>query len=269
MAILKNYAIQSIKKISCSGYDGKHVATIRQLKNGTFSNGRETIDATGENGIKLAQFQTNESVTLSATSGLISEGGFILSGENVTVKQNATGYMVEEICKTADGNTVTLKHKASGTAGNEIKYIYACDESGNIDPDKVYEQDSTASATKFSYIAETKTITLPTSAFSAGQYVLVKYFPTFSELTEISRKVSSEPFEGEVRVFCLVKCLTDNLVYRGQIYIPRGRFTGTYDLAFGDAAAVQDFNIEALPTNDEDGDFWKLYVVKEDDIVDA
>lgn len=272
MAFLADYALMDILKISCTGYDGKHAATIRQIKKGNLKNGNDTVWATGMNEAKLAGFSTNKAATFTATSGLVSDGGFVLNGAKVIVSNSGTGYLYEEVIKLAGATSAVLKHKASGTAGSEIGYIYGCDMNGNIDSTKEYAQDTTASATKFSYAAATKTITLPTDVFTAGQYILVKYLPTFSTIKKIYRDSASEPFEGEIRIFCLVKklCGDDNgNIDLGQIYLPRGRFDGNFDTAFGDAAAVQDFTVEALLGCGVTGNFWEFYVASEDDIVDT
>jgi hypothetical protein len=266
MAILGEYALKEYTKISCSDFDGKHKATIRRIKSGTFSNSGDAEYATGENGMKLAAFSTNKAANFKAQSGVISDAGFILNGANIEELTNATGYQWEEVIRLESTTTATLKHKASGTAGSEIGYIYKCDSSGIIDPEKIYEQGSAASATAFAYAD--KVITLPTSVFSVGDYILVKYMPTYSKITSISRKTNSEPFFGEIRISAFVTKICDGTIRKGQFYIPRGRFDGNFDLAGGDSAVVQDFNIESLPGCDEDGDFWKFLVGSDGDIID-
>lgn len=264
----QNYALKDIISISCSRA-GKHVATIRDIKNGSFTNGMETIWATGTNDQKLAGFKTNETATFAATSGAVSDGGFVLNGANVKISSDATGYQISQVIKLDSATTAVLKHKATGTAGSEIGYIYGCDSKGNIDPVKEYEQAAEASATKFSFVAATKTITLPTSAFAIGDYILVKYMPTFSELKEISRDSECEPFEGEVRINVFVKELCSNDIYLGQIVFPNGRFDGNYELAFGDAAAVMNFNFEAQAGCDDVSTYWYFYIVDEENIDNA
>ena len=270
MAFLADYALKDIRKISFTSVDGTHKATIKNVKSGSFVNGIETIWATGMNGERLASFSSGENVTFTAQSGSISDSAFLLNGANVEVKTNTTGYQVEEVVLVGTGGTsITLTHKAAGTVGSEIGTIYVCDEKGNVDTELSYEQATTASATEFSYAAETKVITLPTGAFVAGHYVLVKYFPTFSSLKEISRAVGAEPFEGEVRIFLFVTRLKDKVIDNGQIYIPRGRLSGNYEFAFGDAAAVQDINIDVQAPYADAGKYWYFYIGNESDIVDA
>jgi hypothetical protein len=83
MAILSDYAMKNVLRISCDDTDGKHKATIRNIKNGNFTNGVETVWATGMNEQRLAGFETNETATFTATSGSISEAGFMLNGATV------------------------------------------------------------------------------------------------------------------------------------------------------------------------------------------
>jgi len=264
----QEYSIYNVKKISCENFDGTHYATVRNIQKGNFKNATGTIWAEGENKTKLTGFNTEESAQFTATSGMVSDGGFRINGCGVKVLTSTTGYKVEEVILLDSATTAVLTHKATGTVGSEIGYIYACDKYGNIDPDKKYAQDTAASATKCAYAAATKTITLPTSIFAVGEYILVKYFPTFSEIKEVTRTVGAEPFQGVIRVFVIAKKLNDNTLYKGQIYIPDGRFDANYDIAVGDAVSVQDFVIDTM-NSDGEGDFWKLLIVDEKDIVDA
>lgn len=225
---------------------GKHKVTLVEIKTAQLTDGQETIWAEGADGVRLVGFDQNKTSTLKFTSGVVSTGAIEAStGATKSTVENGSKIKIrEEFIVDGVQTSVTLGHKASGTVGNEIKWIYKEDSTG--EPDKAFAQTATASATEFAYDPETKVITLPTDVFKAGDVVCVDYFPTFSTYDEISNDADKFSFTGEVffDAYWTDTCTKADIPL--QLYCPAGKVSGALDLSFGDAVATQDVEIEAL-----------------------
>lgn len=249
---------------------GKHKATIVEIKTAQFAGGQDTDWATGADGIRLYGFDQNKTATLTFSSGVVSTGVIAMQvgGENEKII-NGTGIKIrEEFTLSGSQTTVSIKNKASGLEGNEIKWIYKADSTG--EPTTAYAQGATASSTVFSYDAETRVITLPTGVFSAGEIVVVDYFPTFSEYSELANAADNFSFTGKVYVDGWFTDPCDSKDYLMQLYAPKGKVSGAYDLSFGDTSAVQNVEIEALgsPCGGENN-LWYLREYDESKIVNS
>ena len=225
---------------------GKHKVTITEIKKAQLSDGQDVIWAEGANGSRLVGFDQNKTTTLTFESGVVSSG--VIEAQTGGTKKTITGgtdiLITEEFTLTGSATSVTLANKARGTAGNEIKFIYKEDATG--EPDKAFTQGSTASATEFAYAPETKVITLPTGAFADGDVVYVQYKPKFTTYEEIANDADKFSFTGEVFLdaYWTDVCTKEDVPL--QLYCPAGKVSGKFDLAFGDAVATQSIEIEAL-----------------------
>lgn len=241
------YILKKARRVTINDIaTGKHRATIEELKSVNLTDGQDTTWATGANGMRLAGFDQNKTSTFTFQSGLISTGVIEaqVGGEKVTVTNGNGIKMTETLPITSSQTTVVLAHKATGEAGNEVKWIYKVDTTG--DPGKAFAQAAVASATEFAYDAETKTITLPTGAFAAGDDVYVEYFPTFSSYEEIVNDAESFGLTGEVYVDAWWTDTCTQTDVPLQMYCPAGKVSGAFSLAFGDEVAVQEVTIEAV-----------------------
>ena len=166
-----------------------------------------------------------------------------------------------------EGETsVVLSYKASGATGNEVRFIYKADANGI--PADSYSQNASASTTEFAYAPGTKTITLPTDAFKAGDIVVVDYYPTFKEYEEIANDANKFSMAGEVIVDAWFTDLCSELDVPLQLYLPKGKISGTIDLSAGDQAAVQGIEIESL-TRACAGDSKNLWTLRKYDMSNA
>lgn len=249
----------------------KHMATMVQLTQAQLTGASDIEWATGEDGARLAGFDQNKTSGMSFTSGVVSTGVLEAQTGGTTVKvANGTGVLfTEEFTIGSSATSVTLKYKASGAEGNEVKWIYKLDSTG--EPIESFAQKATVSATAFAYDDATKAITLPTGQFVAGDRVRVDYHPTFTEYTELTNEADKFSVTGEVYVdgFWHDTCLKKDVAL--QMYCPAGKVSGEIDLSFGDTAATQNLSIEAL-TDMCDGaqkTHWKLFTYDMEDVTDA
>lgn len=265
------YALKKVRRIRI--YDianKKHKVTLNDLKNVQWTNGQETVYAEGADGARLAAFDLKKVSNLKATNGAIDTGYIALQvGDEEKVIANGRGINIREEIPVKEATKVILGHKAFGDIGNELRYIYKADVNGN--PGEDFVQGATASASNFAYDPDTKEITLPTGKFNVGDIVIVDYYPTFSEYSEISNVTNKFSFTGEVIVDAWFTDLCTEKDVPLQILNPKGKVSGAMDMSFGDAAAVQNIEIEALAKScaGSSGTLWKMYNYNMENIVDT
>ena len=241
------YALKKVRRIIINDLATKeHRVTLNDLKNFKVTGSNETVYAEGRDGAKLASFDINKVASITAENGSIDEGYLALQvGSDVAKVTNGASVLIrEEFDVTSGAPSVALSYKANGMANNEIRFIYKADSNGL--PGDTYSQNTTATAKEFAYSPDTKEITLPTGAFEDGDTVIVDYYPTFSEYEEIVNDVNKFSLAGEVIVDAWFTDLCTQQDVPLQLYLPKGRISGTLDLAAGDQAAVQGIEIEAL-----------------------
>ena len=181
------YAFKKVRRIIINDLaTKKHRVTLNDLKNFKISGSQDTIYAEGQEGAKLAAFDVNKVSSISAENGTVDEGYLALQvGSEVVKVTNSSDILIrEEFDIKGEETSVVLKYKATGATGNEVRYIYKADSNGI--PSESFTQNSEVSATAFKYDPSSKTITLPTGVFKAGDTVIVDYYPTFSEIEEIA-----------------------------------------------------------------------------------
>lgn len=238
----------------------KHKVTLNDLKNLKINGSQDVVYAEGQDGAKLAAFDVNKVASITAENGSVDEGYLALQvGSEVVKVTNGSSILIREEFEIKDGDTsVTLSYKANGAAGNEVRYIYKADSNGL--PGDSFAQNAAASATEFAYEPDTKTITLPTNAFKTGDTVIIDYYPTFKEYEEIANDANKFSMTGEVIVDAWFTDLCSEVDVPLQLYLPKGKISGTIDLSAGDQAAVQGIEIESLTKacNGENKNLWTL-----------
>lgn len=265
------YAFKKVRRIIINDLaTKKHKVTLNDLKNFKINGSQDTVYAEGQDGAKLAAFDVNKVASISAENGSVDEGYIALQvGSDIVKVTNGSSILIREEFPIKDGDTsVTLSYKATGATGNEVKYIYKADSNGL--PGDAYTQNSAASTTEFTYTPDTKTITLPTDVFSAGDTVIVDYYPKFSEYEEIANDADKFSMTGEIFVDAWFTDLCTEADVPLQLYQPKGKISGTIDLSAGDQAAVQNIEIESM-TRACVGDSKNLWTLRKYDMskVDA
>lgn len=241
------YAFKKVRRIIINDLaTKKHKVTLNDLKNFKITGSQDTVYAEGQDGAKLVAFDINKVASITAENGSVDEGYIALqTGSDVVKVTNGSAILIREEFEVGESDTsVTLNYKATGTTGNEVRYIYKADANGL--PSDSYTQNAAVSATSFTYVPETKIITLPTGAFSAGDTVIVDYYPTFSEYEEIANDANKFSMSGEVIVDAWFTDLCSEVDVPLQMYLPKGKISGAIDLSAGDQAAVQSIEIESM-----------------------
>ncbi|MCM1185241.1 MAG: hypothetical protein NC251_12620 [Lachnoclostridium sp.] len=269
MEINMKYAFKKTRRIIINDLaTKKHKVTLNDLKNLKINGSQDVVYAEGANGAKLAAFDVNKVASITAENGSIDEGYLSLQvGSDVVKVTNGSSVLIREEFEVKDGDTsVTLSYKATGAAGNEVNYIYKADSNGL--PGDAYTQNADVSASEFTYTPDTKTITLPTGAFKAGDTVIIDYYPMFSEYEEIANDANKFSMTGEVIVDAWFTDICTEVDVPLQLYLPKGKISGTIDLSVGDQAAVQGIEIESL-TKACDGENKNLWVLRKYDMSNA
>lgn len=263
------YAFKKVRRIILNDLaTKKHKVTLDDLKNFKINGSQETVYAEGQDGAKLAAFDIKKVATITAENGSVDEGYLALQvGSDVVKISNGSSILIREEFEIKDGDTsVTLSYKASGSVGNEIKYIYKADSNGQ--PKDEFTQNATASDKFFTYAPDTKTLTLPTSAFGAGDIVIIDYYPIFKEYEEITNDANKFSMSCEVIVDAWFTDLCSELDVPLQLYLAKGKVSGTIDLSAGDQAAVQGIEIESMQRACA-GDSKNLWVLRKYDMTNA
>lgn len=263
------YAFKKVRRIIINDLaTKKHRVTLDDLKNFKINGSQDTVYAEGQDGAKLAAFDVKKVASITAENGSVDEGYIAMQvGSEVVKVTNGSSVLIREEFEVADGTTaVTLSYKASGSTGNEVRYIYKADSNGL--PGEVYTQNSAASDTEFTYAPETKTVTLPTNVFKAGDVVIIDYYPTFTEYEEITNDSNKFSMSGEVIVDAWFTDLCSAADVPLQLYLPKGKISGTIDLSAGDQAAVQGIEIEAMSRACA-GDGKNLWTLRKYDLSNA
>ena len=255
------YAFKKVRRIIINDLaTKKHKVTLNDLKNFKISGSQDTVYSEGADGAKLAAFDVNKVSSITAENGTIDEGYLAMQvGSDVVKITNGSSILIREEFEVTGGATkVNLSYAASGAVGNEIRYIYKADSNGN--PGDVYTQNASVSATEFTYTPSDKSIELPTGMFKNGDTVIIDYYPTFSEYEEIANDADKFSMSGEVIVDAWFTDLCSDADVPLQMYLPKGKISGTIDISAGDQAAVQNIEIEALAkTCSSDGNnLWTL-----------
>lgn len=263
------YAFKKVRRIIINDLASKkHKVTLNDLKNFKINGSQDTVYAEGQDGAKLAAFDVNKVASITAENGSVDEGYLALQvGSEIVKVTNGSSILIREEFEIKEGDTtIVLSYKAAGAAGNELKYIYRADSNGM--PGEVYTQNAAASATEFAFAPDTKTVTLPTDAFNAGDTVIVDYYPTFKEYEEITNDADKFSMAGEVIVDAWFTDLCSDTDVPLQLYLPKGRISGAIDLSAGDQAAVQGIEIESL-SKACNGDGKNLWTLRKYDMSDA
>lgn len=216
---------------------------LEDMQDFTLNATQEKTALTGKNGRVIGYKKQNKGASGEGTYGMVSAGlmkaqtgGEITSSDELKIKKSEL--------KKVSGATVTTDATAVGTAGSEIGFIKVLADNGAVV--KTYEQDTTASATKFAYDPTTKTITLPTGdgAIADGTNIVYAYERTVSG-TKVTDPSDTFSEVREVWIHCFGTDACDNEYYIA-IYIPRADFSGEFSLALGGDQVVHNFSFDAM-----------------------
>ena len=253
------YALKKVRKITIQDPATlENKAILDELKSVQLTGGAEVVWADGADGAHLVGFDVNKVAALVAANGAIDEGYLGLQvGDDMKTITNGSGILFSEILTVKTVDTLVTTQKASGTVGNEIAYVYPIDSTGSPDRKNKLTQAATAVSKKFAYAPDTKTISFFAGEAPVGTQFYVEYFPKFTTYEEMSNDTDKFSDTGIIYVDCWFTDICTKKDVPLQLYLASGKISADIDLSFGDQAAVQNINIEAM-TSCGSKSLWKL-----------
>lgn len=216
--------------------------SLDELQSVTISQSQDSTDITGKQGRRLNTLKRNKAVTISGDNGLISAGLLELQTGVKFEDRDATNVMWTDYITTTVADQAVLTYKAVGTTGAEIIDLYIKNPNGTLG--KRFEQASAAETGKFSYDADSKTITFFTDEVPVGTELAVFYERQIKgTVLENPSDTYSEKCQLYVDAICEDTC---GAQYRMQIYIPKADFDGNWEMNMGDDQTVHSFEASSL-----------------------
>lgn len=242
--------IDSIDTVTAfSRTDGSILLMLDQLRDGTISNGAEVVYGTGRHGVRLSALDRNKTSTFSCTNGYVVASALAAQiGAKVELATEDAAFAVphvEYITVSGDATSVTLEYDVVGETGAEIPFIYKSNHDKT--QGEKFAIAAEASATEFSFAAASKTITLPTGVFSAGDVVIVPY----DRKATVGKKLANIADQGSMsaRIVLDITCCDvcdNNIKYHTVFEYPNAKIDGNFEMAFGDEPMVHNFGAEAM-----------------------
>lgn len=261
MAISNRWAIQRVFSVDLFDLStGMNIGHLSDLKNSTFTQEATVVYSQGGPGnakiigfdhSKMAKFAISSAIFDSAVIGSIN-GATPVTGTNTNLVWTDT--------LTVTSNAATTTYTALGTAGSEIKYVYALNTDGSLGTQ--YTQAATATAGKFTYTPGTKGL-----AFYAGDIADTTQIVCFYTATAGSDSVTvssyTDLFSKNVKLVAnsLVRDICSGVDYKAQIIFGKCKLSNNMEFAVGadQDPAVQDFEAEALKSC-SDTKLWDMII---------
>lgn len=260
---IRDLAITSLETITVFDIEtGDYLFTLDELQNATINQGQEKVDITGKQGRKITSLKRNKTVTVSGTNGLVSTG---LLGLQVGSKFENGSYEVlwtDEIKATEAGKAET-SYVAIGDAGAEIIDLYIKKEDGTLG-ELLTQSPDTADGSSFTYDPASKALVFDETKVPAGTELTVYYKRMIAEAMQLENL--SDKYSGKAKIYIDAmaedKCAN---VYHIQYCIPKGDFSGEFEMGMGDDQTVHAFEVEALAggCGDSNG-FFTLTIIGKD-----
>lgn len=216
-----------------------------ELNDFTLNHEEEKTDIAGKGGRTISSLKKNKKVTGSGTNGMLS-GGTLAAMLGAEIEDGEyTIRFTDPII--VSSNKGTTKETAIGTIGNEIGTIYVRDENNAyISGGKKLTQTSGTPATgEFSYDPATKSVDFFAGDIADGTEVIAFY-----DAKVTGKKISNnaDKYSKRLSLFIDATCQDgcDNQ-FHGQFIIPRGDFTGNFEVQGGSDPATQGFEFTSLP----------------------
>jgi len=260
----KRWLLQLIDDISYfDNTDDSLSFRMTDLQDANWANEQETYYATGLNGARIGSADRNKYSRITVNNGAVVDG--VIAAQTGSEWETRTvvleNYLDDLV--TSDGASITLTYKAIGDTGAEVKYVYACGTDGVAS--QKFQQAAAASATEFSYAADTGIITLPTGMFKAGDKVVVEYdisIQNAKKLTNMTNKFSSR---GKMIARAWVQDPCSSKSYPARIIFDNAKVSGNFELATGEDFAAQNVEFESMQSCSS-AKLWDFIVFDEEDI---
>lgn len=238
---INDITITSIETITVFDMSGNYKFTLDELQSASISQSQESSEITGKAGRKLATLKRNKAVTVSGTNGLVSGGLLEMQTGCEFTDDSEAEILWTDYLTVGDGNKINTTYKAAGTTGAEIEALYIKNNDSTLGAK--LEQSAAAASGKFVYTPSTKVLQFHTDV-AAGTEIVVYYKRKISAsvLKNDSDKYSEK---GQMFIDALAEDKCAN-VYRLQVYIPKGDFSGEFSFEMGENQTVHSFEAEAL-----------------------
>lgn len=231
---------------------------LDQLDNVNISNTEDETDVTGKDGAVLKKIKKNKAVEVTGDNAVWS--GSLLSAQTGSDPVSSTTTVVRHLdVIEINGGIGKLTHTPVGTTGNEIGTIFVRSANGDIVSQQKYTQSSESTPSggspTFYYNKTDNTIALPSKStygseddalysVEDGTIVVVSYdyetnATTITNYADIFGKTLDVWIE-------LIATDTCDKVYKCYLHMPRGQFSGNFDIDLSGDQVMQDFTINNL-----------------------
>lgn len=250
---INNMIIDSIETIHAYTRDTDELALyLDQLDNVTISNTEEETDITGKGGAILKKIKKNKAVEVTGDNAIWS--GSLLSAQLGTeVVTNAKTIVRRPDAIEIKGGIGKLSFKPVGATGNEIGIIFVRSANGDFISQQKYMQSadiskiSNGASPVFYYNKTDNTIQVPTSgeyAIEQGSIILASYdYETNGATITNYADVFGKVLDVWIDIIATDTC---DRTYKCALHMPRGQFSGTFDIAISGEQVMQNFTINNL-----------------------
>lgn len=250
---INNLIITSVEYMMASTRDTDQLSVfLDQLTQITISNSEEETDVTGKNGAILKKIKKNKGVEVKGQNAIWS--GALLSAQvgSDPVVNNGTRVTRPDSIE-IKGGIGRLSYTPVGVAGNEIGTLFVRSANGDIISQQKYTQSadigkiSNGSSPVFYYNKSDNTIQVPSSGeygIDDGSIVIVKY----EYETNATTITNYADIFGKTLDIWIYLSATDTCdrTYKCALHMPRGQFSGTFDIDVSGDQVAQDFTITNL-----------------------
>lgn len=250
---INNLIITSVEYMIGSTRDSDELSVyLDQLTQITISNTEEETDITGKNGAILKKLKKNKAVEIKGQNAIWS--GALLSAQvgSDPVVNNGTRVTRPDSIE-INGGIGKLSYTPVGVAGNEIGTLFVRSANGDIISQQKYTQSSdigkisTGSSPAFYYNKSDNTIQVPSSGeygIDDGSIVIIKY----EYETNATTITNYADIFGKTLDIWIYLSATDTCdkTYKCALHMPRGQFSGTFDIDVSGDQVAQDFTITNL-----------------------
>ena len=282
---IKDLAITSLETITVFDMAGKYLFTLDELQNASIAQGQEKVDITGKQGRKITSLKRNKTVTVSGTNGLVSTGLLQMQAGGDGMVEGSyeilwTDHTMKVVSETESGTT-TLKATTQYTPCTGIGDIFEIYVKNSDDSlgKKLVLSTATPGSGEFSISGKEVTFFGGTAAVGTegndgyvpavpadvndGDILVAYYKREVTSAEQMENLSDSYSEKGQIYIDAIAEDKCAN-VYHVQYYIPKGDFSGEFELSMGDDQTVQAFEIEALAGGcNGSSAFWTLTVFQD------
>lgn len=244
---MNDLIITSLETIDAFDLNDKYLWTLDELTATTIQNTEDSEDVTGKSGRLLASLKRNKGVTITGTNGVISgglmatqTGGEFKSGNKnvrvtdvVTVDTTAgTGNFDATTNKLTLANTNVFVVKTVAQDGTETEYTLDDSTETGVAAGK-FKRDATG-------------ITFHANEITNGTVLTILYEKSVSARS-VDNIADGEHYAKTAKLY--INAFAEDRcgkIYKIQFVIPKGTFSGAFDIEMGGSQVTHGFEIRSL-----------------------